>query len=110
MLQDAVRGIQSLHVLHGCNEAQQRCAEACISSRHELSGWCCAQLKERCAEVAPGKVPSVEGLGSSADDNADWLVVDAGSVVAHIFEENARELYDIEGLWGGEPEAALAQG
>ena len=63
-----------------------------------------AQLKERCKEVVPGKAPSVEGLGSNAYENSDWLVVDAGSVVAHVFEEDARQEYDIEELWAGSRE------
>lgn len=32
------------------------------------------QMSQRCAEVAPGIRPSVEG-----DDGADWCVVDAGT-------------------------------
>jgi ribosomal silencing factor RsfS len=63
-----------------------------------------AQLKQRCKKVAPGKAPSVEGLGSNAYENSEWLVVDAGSVVAHVFEEDARREYDIEGLWAGSTE------
>ncbi len=34
---------------------------------------CAVQMSLRCAEVAPGAKPSVEG-----DDGADWCVVDAG--------------------------------
>ena len=34
---------------------------------------CGVQMSLRCAEVAPGAKPSVEG-----DDGADWCVVDAG--------------------------------
>lgn len=68
------------------------------------------QLKERCKEVAPGQVPAVEGLGMSAHDNSDWLVVDSGSVVAHVFEGEARERYDIEGLWGDGCETAVSMG
>ena len=54
--------------------------------------------------------PFVEGLGSHAYENSDWLVVDAGSVVAHVFEEHARREYDIEGLWAGgqKPEASAS--
>lgn len=31
--------------------------------------------------------------------DAKWVVFDAGDVVAHIFEKDAREFYDLEHLW-----------
>ncbi|MGB9614144.1 MAG: ribosome silencing factor [Fervidobacterium sp.] len=29
----------------------------------------------------------------------DWILIDAGDIVVHIFTKNAREFYDIEHLW-----------
>lgn len=37
---------------------------------------------------------SVEGL-----DQAHWVIVDCGDVVAHVFFEPMREHYNLEGLW-----------
>jgi ribosome-associated protein len=37
---------------------------------------------------------SIEGLTA-----ATWVLIDFGDVVAHVFQEEARRLYDIEGLW-----------
>lgn len=37
---------------------------------------------------------SVEGLTA-----ATWVLLDFGDVVVHVFQEDARQLYDIEGLW-----------
>lgn len=34
---------------------------------------------------------------------ATWNILDYGSVVAHIFEEEAREYYDLERLWEDAP-------
>lgn len=36
----------------------------------------------------------VEGLGS-----ASWVLIDFDDVVVHVFQEDTRRLYDIEGLW-----------
>ncbi|CAL8463069.1 g2603 [Coccomyxa elongata] len=60
------------------------------------------RVKERCKEVAPGVVPSVEGLGTSSYNNSEWLVVDCGSVVAHVFEPDSRKEYDLDTMWGGQ--------
>lgn len=42
-----------------------------------------------------GKRPtSVEGL-----PHASWVLMDFGDVVVHVFQEESRSLYDLEGLW-----------
>ena len=37
---------------------------------------------------------SIEGMQA-----ATWVLIDFGDVVVHVFQEEARRLYDIEGLW-----------
>jgi ribosome-associated protein len=37
---------------------------------------------------------SIEGL-----QQATWVLMDFGDVVVHVFQEESRRLYDIEGLW-----------
>lgn len=39
----------------------------------------------------------VEGL-----PNADWVLIDSGDVVTHIFKPDVREFYSIERIWTGE--------
>ncbi|MCD6102353.1 MAG: ribosome silencing factor [Thermotogaceae bacterium] len=29
----------------------------------------------------------------------DWLIIDAGEIVVHVFTAKGREFYDLEGLW-----------
>ncbi|EKF49204.1 iojap family protein [Thermosipho africanus H17ap60334] len=33
------------------------------------------------------------------EDNHEWLIIDASDIVIHIFTKEAREFYDLEGLW-----------
>lgn len=39
----------------------------------------------------------VEGLTS-----ADWVLIDAGDVVVHLFRPEVREFYQLERIWSGE--------
>ncbi len=41
-------------------------------------------------------IPSVEGL-----ENADWVLVDVGFCIIHLFKKETRELYKLEKLWEG---------
>jgi ribosome-associated protein len=38
---------------------------------------------------------SVEGQGQ-----CDWVLVDAGDVIIHLFRPEVREFYNIEKMWG----------
>ena len=33
-------------------------------------------------------------------ENSEWILIDFVNVVAHIFDENKRDLYNLENLWG----------
>jgi ribosome-associated protein len=50
-------------------------------------------IEEACAKNKK-RALSVEGLPAGS-----WVLLDFGDVVVHIFQEEARGLYDIEGLW-----------
>jgi ribosome-associated protein len=41
---------------------------------------------------------------------ANWLLMDYGDVVVHIFEEQTRTYYSLEKLWGEAPRIALSAG
>ncbi|MCA9174798.1 MAG: ribosome silencing factor [Planctomycetales bacterium] len=38
-------------------------------------------------------------MGIEGYQESRWIVLDYGSVVIHLFEEEAREYYNLEGLW-----------
>jgi ribosome-associated protein len=38
--------------------------------------------------------PRVEGLS-----NADWVLIDGGDVIVHVFRPEVREFYNIEKMW-----------
>ena len=42
-------------------------------------------------------------LGKEGYEQADWVLMDLGSVVVHLFMEEARKFYDLELLWGDCP-------
>ena len=54
-------------------------------------------LKER-------KVPL---YGIEGEPEAQWVLLDYGEVVIHIFYQPIREFYDLEGLWVEAPEVSL---
>ena len=39
-------------------------------------------------------------LGGEGDEGGLWIVRDYGDAVLHVFTEDARDTYDLEGLWG----------
>lgn len=53
-----------------------------------------AQAIEQDCKKAHKRALSVEGLPAAV-----WVLLDFGDVVVHVFQEDARGLYDIEGLW-----------
>jgi len=46
-------------------------------------------------EKKNGRIP----IGVEGYDHSQWIIVDYGDVVAHIFYQSMREIYSIEKLW-----------
>ncbi len=64
------------------------------SSRHVIS--IAEHLARRLKEAGYGTRP-VGGLSGG-----DWVVVDGGDVIVHIFRPEVRTYYDLEGMWSVE--------
>jgi ribosome-associated protein len=83
-LRDLVDSFDALVVASGRNDRQVRAI---------------AEEIERLVELALNVKPNhVEGLAG-----AEWIALDYGDVIIHVFDEAAREYYDLEHLWNAAP-------
>jgi ribosome-associated protein len=46
-------------------------------------------------------------LGVEGYQESHWVIMDYGDVVVHLFDEQTRNYYDLEGLWGAAPRLDL---
>jgi ribosome-associated protein len=63
---------------------------------HRHVGAVADQLSRALRENGYGK-PRVEGL-----PHCDWVLVDGGDVIVHIFRPEVREFYNIEKMWSAD--------
>ena len=52
-----------------------------------------AKLAEK-IKAQSGRTPRVEGLPT-----ADWVLIDAGDVIVHLFRPEVRSFYNLERMW-----------
>ena len=50
------------------------------------------------------KAPHVEGL-----PNCDWVLIDSGEVIVHVFRPEVREFYNLEKMWTADQPVAKAR-
>jgi ribosome-associated protein len=62
------------------------------------------KLAERLKKEGHG-TPRIEGLPA-----ADWVLIDAGDVVVHLFRPEVRSFYSLERMWGFGDEGAAVTG
>ncbi len=56
-----------------------------------------ASVRDKVKEAGYPK-PRIEG-----EDNGEWILVDCGSVVAHVMQPTIRSYYNLEEIWGDKP-------
>lgn len=62
------------------------------SSRH--ASFLADKLSQNIREVDPNAVASIEGA-----EDGNWVLLDAGDIIVHIFRPEYRELYNLEKMW-----------
>lgn len=50
-------------------------------------------------------IVSREGLSAGAD----WILLDIGDIIIHVFLESSRDAYDLDGLWGNTKHMPIPQ-
>jgi ribosome-associated protein len=51
------------------------------------------------AVEADVKKEKVYPLGTEGRQNGEWVLMDYGDVIFHVFEDHKRGFYDLDGLW-----------
>jgi ribosome-associated protein len=53
------------------------------------------------------KRAGLTGVRAEGTGQSDWVLIDAGDVIVHLFKDEVRHFYDLEKLWGAAlPEAS----
>ena len=60
------------------------------------------QVASRLKDLGQGRV-SIEGKAQG-----DWVLLDAGDIIIHIFRPEVREFYKLEKMWSGPTELSQA--
>lgn len=68
------------------------------SNRHVRS------IADKVAEEA--RHAGVMPFGVDGDKDAEWILVDLGEVMVHVMQDEIRDRYQLEKLWGGNIKAA----
>ena len=62
------------------------------------------QLRSTCYSIARhGKNVDQKVWKTAGEDKGDWIVMDFVDVVVHLFDDEHRDYYDLEMIWGEVP-------
>ena len=71
------------------------------TSRRHLNAL--AQYVEESAKKSGHSYIEIEGSATEAD----WVLVDLGSIIVHLFRPETRAIYDLEAMWDSAPVKSL---
>jgi ribosome-associated protein len=74
------------------------------TGRSDIQVQAICRAIEEALEKAKSKPLAIEGF-----THGQWVLIDCGDVVIHVFYETARQFYNIEGLWGQAPQRQLPE-
>lgn len=88
--------VQVIPVRDLCEWADHLIIASGHSGRHlrGISEAICFEVKKRSTNVGDNVYPTVEGRESE-----EWMVVDCGSIVVHVFRDDIRGEYNLEEMW-----------
>jgi ribosome-associated protein len=59
--------------------------------------------------IAHLKKAGLPRVGVEGMQRGDWVLIDAGDIIVHVFRQEVREFYNLEKMWSAElPETASA--
>ena len=94
--EDGALDVVSISLVGKSSEADVMVVASGRSTRHVAS--IADKLVERLKADA-GLVPRAEGK-----ETADWILVDAGDVIVHVFRPEVRDFYQLEKMWMAMPD------
>jgi ribosome-associated protein len=67
------------------------------SGRSNVHVGAIAERIVQTCKATGSSAPRVEGMPA-----CDWVLIDAGDVIFHVFRPEARQFYNLEKMWGGD--------
>lgn len=66
---------------------------------------CSGNSKRHVASIAEHVVTEAKQIGHpplsvEGQDTGDWVLVDLGDIIVHVMQDEARDFYQLEKLWG----------
>mgnify|MGYP000474615279 CR=1 FL=1 len=55
------------------------------------------------------KASGLKGLATEGLDNCDWVLIDAGDIIVHLFRPEVRSFYNLERMWAFEGSGETGQ-
>lgn len=46
------------------------------------------------------KEEGIQGISAEGMERCDWVLIDAGDVIVHLFRPEVRSFYNLEKMWG----------
>ena len=65
------------------------------------------QVQAIAESVRQGMKSFGNALDIEGEKEGNWVVIDYGDVIVHVFQEEFRRRYDLDGLWSAAPEVEI---